>query len=140
MSFKLTEEHVRSFLDPASADDWAPFLSAIDADVVWTIGSLKEDLTCCTGVFNLQGWLDKVAPLIQVKLEGPLQMNVESLDIIENKAVIEASGSATQKNGNPYENLYCWIMTFDNESGKAVVIKEYMNTALVKEVIETNPI
>ncbi|KAH6694860.1 hypothetical protein BKA61DRAFT_498691, partial [Leptodontidium sp. MPI-SDFR-AT-0119] len=89
---------------------------------------------------NLQGWLDKVAPLIQVKLEGPLRMNVESLDIIGNKAVIEASGSATQKNGNPYENLYCWIMTFGDETGKAVAIKEYMNTALVKEVIETNPI
>ncbi|KAG4438499.1 hypothetical protein IFR05_006022 [Cadophora sp. M221] len=139
MSFKLTEEHVRSFLNPASGGDWAPFLSAIDPDVVWTIGSPKEDMTCCTGVFNLQGWLDKVAPLLQVKLEGALQMNVESLDIIGNKAVVEASGFATQKNGNTYENNYCWIMTFDDESGKAVVIKEYMNTALVKEVIATNP-
>lgn len=31
-------------------------------------------------------------------------------------------------------------MTFGDETGKAVAIKEYMNTALVKEVIETNPI
>ena len=34
---------------------------------------------------------------------------------------------------------YCWIMIFDDETGKAVVINEYMNTALVKEVMETNP-
>jgi len=30
-------------------------------------------------------------------------------------------------------------MIFDDETGKAVVINEYMNTALVKEVMETNP-
>ncbi|KAH7306116.1 hypothetical protein BKA65DRAFT_601855 [Rhexocercosporidium sp. MPI-PUGE-AT-0058] len=140
MPFKLTEEHIRSFFDPASRGEWAPFLAAIDPNVSWTIGSHKENLTCSTGIFNLQGWLEKVAPSLQLKLQGSLQMTVESLDIIGNKAVIEASGYAVQNNGNPYENLYCWIMIFDDVSGKVVVIREYMNTALVKEVNETNPI
>jgi hypothetical protein len=35
MPFHLTTTHVRSFLDPASAGDWKPFLVAIDPDVKW---------------------------------------------------------------------------------------------------------
>ncbi|KAG4426021.1 hypothetical protein IFR04_000965 [Cadophora malorum] len=140
MPFTLTEAHVRSFLDPASTGDWVPFVTAIDPNVRWTIANTREDMNCCTGVFNLQEWLDKVTPSMRTKLEGSLQMKVGALDIIGNKAIIEATAVDTmQKNGKPYDQRYCWIMIFDDETGKAVVINEYMNTALVKEVMETNP-
>lgn len=33
---------------------------------------------------------------------------------------------------------YCWIMEFSAETGKVVVIREYMNSALVKEVMTNN--
>jgi ketosteroid isomerase-like protein len=33
---------------------------------------------------------------------------------------------------------FCWIMIFSKETGKVVEIREYMNTALVKEVMTTN--
>ncbi|KAH7409008.1 hypothetical protein BKA64DRAFT_742181 [Cadophora sp. MPI-SDFR-AT-0126] len=140
MPFTLTEEYVRAFMDPATRGDWVPFVTSIDPNVRWTIGNTREDLTCCTGVFNLQEWLEKVTPPMQARLKGTLEMKVEALDIIGNKAVIEATGNATQKNGNPYDQRYCWIMKFDGETGKIVVINEYMNTALVKEVWETNPL
>ncbi|KAK0109516.1 hypothetical protein ONS95_002205 [Cadophora gregata] len=140
MPFTLTEAHVRGFLDPASRGDWVPFVTAIDPNVRWTIGSLREDLTCCTGVFNLQDWLEKVSPPMQARLQGALEMKIEALDVIGNKAIIEATGFAVQKNGNPYDQMYCWIMKFDDETGKVVVINEYLNTALVKEVYETNTV
>lgn len=33
-------------------------------------------------------------------------------------------------------NRYCWILRFDPETGKVVAIREYLNTALVREVHE----
>jgi hypothetical protein len=31
---------------------------------------------------------------------------------------------------------FCWILIFDVETGKVVKIREYLNTALVKEAVE----
>ena len=33
---------------------------------------------------------------------------------------------------------YCWILIFSKETGKVVEIREYLNTALVQEVMESN--
>jgi hypothetical protein len=51
MSFTLTLEHVKSFLDPASRGEWGPFLNAIDPEVNWFIGDDTYDPTTNTGVF-----------------------------------------------------------------------------------------
>lgn len=36
------------------------------------------------------------------------------------------------------EDRYVWIMIFSEKTGKCVEIREYLNTALVQEVIENN--
>ena len=33
-------------------------------------------------------------------------MKIESLDVVGQKAIVEMSGSAMQKNGKPYKNRY----------------------------------
>ena len=35
-----------------------------------------------------------------------------------------------------FDNRYCWIMRFHPESGKIIKLREYLNTALVREVHE----
>ena len=54
-----------------------------------------------------------------------------------NKAYVEFRGEATQLNGKPYNNLYLWIMIFDNQ-GHAQEIREYLDTKLVQEVFTNN--
>lgn len=77
--------------------------------------------------------------------------------VIGLKAIAECEGRAVQKNGKPYnnwcaslfpperrtepqffffDNRYCWIMHFHPESGKIIKLREYLNTALVREVHE----
>lgn len=38
-----------------------------------------------------------------------------------------------------YNYRFAWFLVFSAETGKIVEIREYMNTALVQEVMETNP-
>ena len=54
-----------------------------------------------------------------------------------NKAYVEFRGEATQLNGERYNNLYLWIMIFDNQ-GHAQEIREYLDTKLVQEVFINN--
>jgi uncharacterized protein len=80
-------------------------------------------------------------------------MVVDEIEIVGLKAIVECSGYATQKNGKPYNNKqvfffhclgitgltwesgrFCWIFIFDGETGKVVKIREYINTALVRDV------
>lgn len=43
-------------------------------------------------------------------LQGPVNMAVDELDVIGNKAIFEAHGWQTQKNGKPYKNT--WVFFF----------------------------
>jgi ketosteroid isomerase-like protein len=51
--------------------------------------------------------------------------------------VVECEGSVTTKAGKPYENQYCLI--FRLESGKIKELTEYLDTALVNEVLAPPP-
>ena len=51
MSFNLTEEHVKSFLEPAGRGDWAPFMGAIDPNVNWVIVDPVEDPAISSGTY-----------------------------------------------------------------------------------------
>ncbi|KAJ7474187.1 hypothetical protein FB451DRAFT_1035362 [Mycena latifolia] len=138
--FTLTHAHVSSLLDPVSQDaNWTPFVNAIDPDVRWVIACEKKDSGRSTGVYNVASWLEEVnKPLFSRLKDGRVKMTVSSLDVVGNKAIVEAYGEATQNNGNPYNNRYAWFLIFSEETGKIVEIREYLDTALVQEVRQTN--
>ncbi|KAJ6506235.1 hypothetical protein C8R47DRAFT_1101639 [Mycena vitilis] len=114
--FTLTEAHVKNLLDPAREGNWAAFVGGIDPNVRWVIASETKD------------------PLV----DGLLKMTVSSIDIIGTKAILEAYGEATTTKGRPYNNRYAWFLVFSEETGKIVEIREYMDTALVQEMIQAN--
>ncbi|KAJ7644657.1 hypothetical protein FB45DRAFT_898406 [Roridomyces roridus] len=137
--FTLTKAHIASLLDPVSlSSNWAPFVSAIDPGVRWVIGGETTHPTRKTGVYNLAGWKQDVNQPLLARLKTGLKMTVSSVEVIGNKAVVEAHGEATQANGRPYNNRYAWFLIFSEETGKIVEIREYLDTALVQEVQETN--
>lgn len=55
---------------------------------------------------NLQEWLTKVGGPLGDKLVGERKFTLDELEVVGNKAILEISGSATQKNGKPYNNRY----------------------------------
>jgi ketosteroid isomerase-like protein len=90
-------------------------------------------------------------------------MKTNHPDIIGQKAMIESSGSATQKNGQPYTQKwvmiiytfsnhvriastfipelhlsYAFFFIFSEKTGKITEIREYYNTVLTQEVFKNN--
>jgi hypothetical protein len=57
-------------------------------------------------VQNLPEWVEKVRLPLASRLEGVPTMKIESLDVVGQKAIVEISGSAMQKNGKPYNNRH----------------------------------
>ncbi|KAJ7223941.1 hypothetical protein C8J57DRAFT_1198063 [Mycena rebaudengoi] len=139
--FTLTKEYVAARLEPvAKAGDWSAFVGDIDPAVRWVIGSETNDPARMTGVYNLASWTTMVAGPLRARLADGVKANILSLEVVGTKAIIEILGEATQKNGQPYNNRYAWFLTYSEETGKIVQIAEYLDTALVQDVVRTNPL
>ncbi|KAJ7159228.1 hypothetical protein C8R43DRAFT_994221 [Mycena crocata] len=140
MAFTLTAEHVHSILDPVTEKfDFAPFMNAVDPSLRWIIGSEKKDPVRKTGVYSLESWLAEVRGPLDARLKPGFEPSWGDIDIFGNKAIIECRGRGVQLNGNPYDNRYVWIFIF-SEAGKIIEIREYLDTALVQEVFQTNDV
>ncbi|KAJ7614362.1 hypothetical protein FB45DRAFT_758633 [Roridomyces roridus] len=139
MSFTLTPAHIASLLDPVKEGNFTPFMDAIDPDVHWILASETKDASRGTGVHNKATWATELMGPLSARLESQ-KMSISSVEVIGNKAIIEAFGAGTQKNGKPYSNRFAWFLTFSSETGKIVKINEYLDTAMVQEILQTNPL
>jgi len=52
--------------------------------------------------------MEKVGIPNAAKLQGPLVMKFSAIDVIGQKAFVEAYATSTQKNGRPYHNRYVY--------------------------------
>ncbi|TVY28577.1 hypothetical protein LHYA1_G001929 [Lachnellula hyalina] len=135
MAFTLTREHVLSIFKDTANGNWDTFIEAIDPNVHWWISSDVKDPLCKSGIYNLQQWEDSVNADLKSHLkDGYLEMKLDSLDVIGLKAIAECSGFAVQNDGDPYQNRFAWFLVFSAETGKIVGIREYLHSALVKEM------
>ncbi|KAJ7513149.1 hypothetical protein B0H11DRAFT_2182390 [Mycena galericulata] len=121
--FTLTLPLGSSLMDPLVAGDPGPFGAAIDPDVHWIIGSEKKDPERLTG--NVASWLQEVNAPAFFAADCPTQ------DVRRFFRGRRKHGETTQRNGKPYNNNYAWFLTFSQETGKIVKIREYLDTALV---------
>jgi hypothetical protein len=121
MAFTLTKEHVRELMDSINEGSWDSFLATVDRNVKWIVGDPLHDPKSLTGTYvswqypttnqhclitvqNLQSYVQKVVTPLFSRLESSTKMTIEELDVIGQKAFVETSGVATQKNGKPYNN------------------------------------
>ncbi|KAF7368462.1 Ketosteroid isomerase [Mycena venus] len=132
--FTLTKKYVEDIFTAGPAG-----FSIIDPDVKWIIASETKDPGRLTGIYNLSSWLQEVrAPVVSRLKDGKLEITPTSIDVVGNKAIVEIAGTATQLNGKPYNNRYVWFLIF-SEEGKVIEIREYLDSALVQDVMQTNP-
>jgi ketosteroid isomerase-like protein len=74
--------------------------------------------------------------LSHVLKEGVL-LKLVNVIVEGNVAAVELRALSTQNNGKPFDNVYCWVMYFDNDL-KVTQVRAYLDSALVKEAIENN--
>ena len=65
-----------------------------------------------------------------------MKLQLQSVLVNGDVAAVELKADATAKNGLPFKNEYCWVCRFEGE--KIVEVRAYLDSALVKKVLEEN--
>ena len=73
--------------------------------------------------------------LNRVLKEGVI-LRVKYILVNDNTAVVEMESLSTAINGKPFNNTYCWIVNFEN--GIIINVRAYVDSALVKRVLDEN--
>ena len=131
----IAENVVREIFKGLEIGDGAAFFSHVADDVDWTVmgthplaGHYPSKAAFIEGTF---------AKLAQVLPQGA-QLHVEHLIVKDDQAVVELHSLATAKNGMRFDNRYCWVVWF--KDGLIVGVRAYLDSALVAQLFEENPI
>ena len=66
-------------------------------------------------------------------MSKPFNLEVRSMIVDCNTAVVQQRLTATAKNGAPYDNQYCWV--YECRDGKIARMEEYADTLLAGQVM-----
>ena len=131
----ITEVDVRKIFKGLEQGDGAGFFEHVDDKVDWIVegthplaGHYKSKSDFVAGTF---------AKLAEVLPRGA-QLVVEHLLVKDDQAVVELHSLATAKNGLKFDNRYCWVCRFANDT--IVEVRAYLNSALVARLFAENPI
>ena len=131
----ITEVDVRKIFKGLEQGDGAGFFEHVDDKVDWIVegthplaGHYKSKSDFVAGTF---------AKLAEVLPRGA-QLVVEHLLVKNDQAVVELHSVATAKNGLRFDNRYCWVCRFANDT--IVEVRAYLDSALVARLFAENPI
>lgn len=105
------------------------FMSRLADDATWTFFGTHRFAGTIRGKDELVAKL--FAPLGEVLADG-IKVHVDTLTAEGDRVVIEARGEAQTKQGVPYNNSYCIVVTCAN--GKIQHVREYLDSELVTRV------
>ena len=83
-------------------------------------------------------FIDGTFAKLALVLPQGAQLHVEHLIVQGDQAAIELRSLATARNGMRFDNRYCWIVAF--EDGVIVRVRAYLDSAMVAQLFEENPI
>ena len=131
----ITEVDVRKIFKGLEQGDGASFFEHVDDKVDWIVegthplaGHYKSKSDFVAGTF----------PKLAEVLPRGAQLVVEHLLVKDDQAVVELHSLATAKNGLRFDNRYCWVCRFANDT--IVEVRAYLDSALVARLFAENPI
>lgn len=134
MSATANKELMREIYDEFARGNRMPFRNAMAEDFRWIMKGRTA-------------WSRTYEGRDAVRLELLQPLFAQFADEYRNKAtrfiaegdlvVVECEGRVTTKSGKPYNNQYCLI--FRLEGGRIKELTEYLDTALVDEVLDPPP-
>ncbi|ORX41167.1 hypothetical protein BD324DRAFT_648057 [Kockovaella imperatae] len=136
----LDVEGVRELFAPLTKADWPGFMTRVRDDVSWTVGNGVIHSFPVAGTHNKEAFLKAFKPLSEC-FDDPIPMNVTNIIPYPDGsgAAVELTVKVKAKDGSPFDNFYCWVTEFDDASPpKVKTVRAYLDTALVKSVMEKN--
>jgi uncharacterized protein len=129
----IEKKYVQDVFDNLRIGENKKFFDYVTDDVVWTVmgthplaGTYKSKEEFITHTFQR---------LNNILKEGVI-LKVTHIIVEEDTAAIEMKSISTALNGIPFNNTYCWIVKF--EKGLIVEVRAYLDSALVKKIIDEN--
>jgi len=126
---------VQDIFKKLETGDGDEFFAHVADDVDWTVEGThplaghyhsKSDF-----VAHTFAKLNKILP-------NGTQLYVEHVLVSGDWAVVELHSLATAKNGFRFDNRYCWVCRL--AGGKIVEVRAYLDSALVAQLFQENPI
>jgi len=110
--------------------DARPLVSAMRDDVRWTVAGSAPWARTYDG---RKAVVEELFATLSARMAGRIRTIPERIVADGDVVVVEARGTNTTVDGEPYENRYCFVIRV--EDGKLAEITEYMDTALVERVV-----
>ena len=120
-------QHVFAELAAGNAQ---PFTDILSDQVRWTIRGTTAWSRTFVGKAAVIAEL--LTPL-RARIDGRIQVTADRFIAEDDFVVVEAHGRSTTRQGQPYNNSYCWIYRLTN--GRVMELTEYLDTALVAEAL-----
>lgn len=130
MRTRENRQLVTGIFEELAKGNGEPFVEAWADDLSWTVMGTTEWSRTYRGKDTVIREL--VQPLF-AQFTGTLTTTARQIIAEDDYVVIQASGQATTKAGEAYNNRYCFI--FRVEGGQIREITEYLDTALVESVL-----
>ena len=129
MGIAENKQIVLDFYEAGARGDMDGCFALLADDITWTnIGSTKFSGT----YVGKQALGEELLGPLFSQLKAGISSQIEQLTAEGNVVVAQTSGTAETRDGVPYNNTYCQVITI--RDGKFARVTEYMDTALVDSV------
>lgn len=134
---KLTKQFVEKLFRNLENGHQDQFFSQVAPNVLWEVMGTHP----LAGVYHgKQEFLDHTFVRLKKLLKGGPVLKVSNILIAEDTpiVIVEMVQLSYSINGRPFNNTYCWLVKFENEV--IVHVRAYLDSALVQELVNENPI
>ncbi|KAF2475330.1 uncharacterized protein BDR25DRAFT_101890 [Lindgomyces ingoldianus] len=142
MATPLTKSHILSIFSNLSTGNTTAFFANVTDDVDWLVAGQSHPLAghwTSKQRFFEDSWMR-----VGAVLQKPMQLSIVGVIVepegegLKGKAVVELKGvGGVLKDGNEYNNEYCWVVGF-NEVGKIASVRAYLDTAKLRDALDGN--
>ncbi|OCF54282.1 hypothetical protein L486_08196 [Kwoniella mangroviensis CBS 10435] len=140
----VKESYVQELIQLQLNGDWPTLMTYIRDDVEWMVINPLVKSTPLSGLFHgKEEYAKTLTPLFST-FEDRIKFNLERLTVVNDLAIVEMKGQAVgAKDKKEFVGFWLFIYELeeeahDGEKPKIKGIKEYLDSALIKEFIENN--
>jgi ketosteroid isomerase-like protein len=129
----IQADYVRSLFANLENGTAEAFFDHVADDVNWTVMGTHP----LAGAYHTKAdFLSHTIDRLNKLLNEGIVLRVTNLLVDGDTAAVELRSLSTALNGKPFDNTYCWIARFSNET--IVEVRAYLDSALVQQLIDEN--
>lgn len=129
------KDRTKTIMDAlAAAGDRRPLFDAMAEDVTWQWMGVDRWSRTFEGKGSVR---DDLFGGVDATLTDESSGHIHRIMADGDHVVVEHSGHSQTPDGRPYNNNYCWVLTF--AGGLITEVREYMDTQLVTDTFGADP-